>query len=241
MFRTESNPMDEQNIHPESQRLDRAVADRLAKLRTMPVDTSRLAMLVEAQIPRVGARQSSFRLVRWMRPLRAVAAGLLILGLIAGIIISSSSGPAMASTQELLHIHQEVIAGADHAVPVQSIDSANSALARQWPKAPPLPQMSGKEGINCCVMSCCVHRIGRQKMACAAMKINGVPVSMAVANATDIRMPRGKKIERDGVMYLVQSANGVNMVMTERNGRWACLMGQAPIEKLLDTLQGIHW
>ncbi len=90
-------------------------------------------------------------------------------------------------------------------------------------------------------MSCCVHEIGRQKMACVALKIDGVPVSMAMADAADITMPQGKKIERDGVTYFVQSAKGVNMVMTERNGCWACLMGQVPVEKLLETLKGLHW
>ncbi len=119
--------MDQQNGNPESERLDRAVADRLARLGTMPVDTSRLAKRIEAQIPPPGIGRLSFRLVLWMRPLRAVAASLLILGLIAGIIISSSSGPAMASTQDLLRVHQEVIAGSDHAVAVRSIDSANGA------------------------------------------------------------------------------------------------------------------
>jgi hypothetical protein len=233
--------MDEQKINPESQRLDRAMADRLAKLGAMPVDTSRLAKRVEAQVPRRNEPQRSLRLHRWMRPVRAVAASLLILGLIAGIIISSSSGPAMASTRDLLRVHQEVIAGTNHAVAVQSIASANSALARQWPGAPPLPQVSGKDGMSCCVMSCCVHQIGHQKIACAAMTIDGAPVSMTVADAHKIKMPRGKTIERDGASYVVDADQGVNMVMTERNGRWACLMGQVTVEKLLDTLGGLHW
>jgi hypothetical protein len=31
------------------------------------------------------------------------------------------------------------------------------------------------------------------------------------------------------------------MVMTQRNGRWACLMGEVPTEKLLNVLEGLKW
>ena len=38
----------------------------------------------------------------------------------------------------------------------------------------------------------------------------------------------------DGVTYHVQSFNSLNMVMTERNGRWICLIGRVPTERLME-------
>jgi hypothetical protein len=222
------------------ERIDAATARRLRALRTMPVDVSRLARGIESEVPRPTAaatrRAQPARRLPWLSPLRAVAASLLVLGAVAALIIASSSGPALASTDRLLAVHQAVVSGQDHAVPVQSIEGANDALSRHWPDAPALPSVRHDE-----VMSCCVHRVGRRKVACAAMKIDGVAVSMAVADASDIRMPEGQKIERDGGTYHVQSAKGINMAMTERNGRWACLMGPLPVDRLLEALDTLRW
>lgn len=223
------------------ERIDAATARRLRSLRTTPVDLSRLARTVQSEIPRpvpaAPARHPAARRPLWLSPLRAVAASLLVLGALAALIIASSSGPALASTDRLLAVHQAVVSGQDHAVPVQSIEGANDALSRHWPDAPALPSVKHDE-----VMSCCVHRVGRQKVACAAMKIDGVAVSMAVADASDITMPEGhQKIERDGATYHVQSAEGINMAMTERNGRWACLMGPLPVERLVESLDALRW
>lgn len=235
--------MSEHDSNLSSERLDRAVSQRLAMLRSMPVDTSRLARRMEAQIPRPISKShySWFRLNEWTRPLRVVAASVLILGLIAAIIIASSSGPVMASTKDLLRVHQEILADANHSVALQSIQGANAALMREWPKAPQLPQMPLDQKMNGCVMSCCVHRIDRRKMACAALKINGALVSLSVADAADITMPQGQTVHRGGIIYHVSSASGVNMVMTLKNGRWACLMGKVPMETLLQTLAGMKW
>lgn len=220
-------------------RLDVAVARRLAALRAMPVDVSRLSRAVEAQIPRPARHVENVpwhARLGWMRPLRAVAASVLLLGLVGALIVASSSGPVLASTDRLLQVHQAVLSGHGHTVPVPSIEAANGELARQWPQAPRLPTMEHDQ-----VMSCCVHRVGRQRVACAAMKIDGVAVSMAVADAADIKMPEGQKVRRDGVTYHVQSAGAVNMAMTERHGRWACLMGDLPVDRLIDMLDGLQW
>jgi hypothetical protein len=46
---------------------------------------------------------------------------------------------------------------------------------------------------------------------------------------------------RAGVTYHVQSSGRVNMVMTERQGRWVCLMGEAPIERLMDFAERLQF
>ena len=52
---------------------DQVIASRLGRLRSMPVDTSRLDRMIQAQIPRPVTQ------MRWFKPMRlAIAASLLI-------------------------------------------------------------------------------------------------------------------------------------------------------------------
>lgn len=221
------NTTDMNNL--DNDRLDQAVSDRLAKLRTMPVDTSRLAARLRGQIPQsVSAAHHPFFL---FRPLRAAAAGFIILGIILAAVISSSSGPALASADRLAQVHEEVTAGHSRMMmKVSSIEAAAAALSQQWPNAPALPDMPDDH-----VMSCCVHEVGRKKMACVSLTVDNVPITMAVADSADVKVPHGATITRNGVTYEVESSKGVNMAMTERGGRWVCLMGKLPVDRLIDV------
>jgi hypothetical protein len=210
--------------------LDNATSKRLAKLRTAPVDTSQFLKAVETQIPRTHAHPRHL-LLTWLTPLRAAAASLLVLGLIATLVISSSSGPVLASAERLAEIHDEVLtaAGGNHVTRVDSIDAANAALAAEWPGAPLIPKLSEGQ-----VTSCCIHTMGRKKTACVAFEFDGVPVTMAVAEGSAVKLPVGETLDIGGVIYHVQSHGGINMVMTERGGRWVCLMGKLPVSRLAE-------
>ena len=214
--------------NPRRVRLDEATSGRLAKLRTAPVDTSQFLKAVEAQIPRRQAQSRSLKL--WLSPMRAVAASLLVFGLIIALVIHSSGGPVLASAESLARIHDEVLHRAgSHVTPVDSISAANAALAAKCPGLPPVPELAKSP-----VMSCCVHELGRKKIACVAIQVDSVPVSMAVADAADVKMPPCETVTIGGVAYHVQSHEGINMVMTERDGRWVCLMGKVPVNRLAE-------
>jgi hypothetical protein len=114
-------------------------------------------------------------------------------------------------------------------VEVSSIEAAAAALSQQWPKAPALPDMPDDH-----VMACCVHEMGRKKMACVSLTVDDVPITMAVADSADVKVPNGTTVIRDGVTWQVESSRGVNMAMTERGGRWVCLMGRLPTDRLID-------
>jgi hypothetical protein len=217
------------------ERRDQATARRLAKLRALPVDTSALAKAVEAQVPRPAQKQRRPAFL-WIRPMRAVAASVLVVGLIAALIISSSGGPVLASAERMAQIHQDVFSGASHPTQVDSIGAANAILASKWPGAPALPEPPKDH-----VMSCCVHEVGRKKMACVSFQADGVLVSMAVADATEVRMPATETMTVAGVKYHVQSHEGINMVMTERNGRWVCLMGKLPTNRLVELASALRF
>ncbi len=221
--------MDMENNNSEPDRLDAAISRRLAKLRSIPVDTSNLEHHIEAVVGRphrrIGWQMS------WLRPMRAIAASFLVMGLIAALVIASSSGPVLASAATMAQVHEDVLSGHMATTPVGSIQAANTVLAAKLPGGPKMPDMPQQDQ----VMSCCVHEVGRKKMACVAMLVDGVRVTVAVADAADVKMPMCPAVKIAGVDYHTQSHGGVSMAMTERNGRWVCVMGKLSVERLAEV------
>ena len=207
----------------DNSRLDEAMAKRLRRLGTMPMDTSRLESRLRAEIGIQTPRK------RWLRPMRAVAAGIALLVLLTAIFISTSGGPVLASTSQMAQMHYEMVNAKPALMQVASIDAANSALSKDWPDSPQIPGVPPEH-----VMACCMKSVKSKKVACVLLKNDNVPVTMTVANAADMRLPASPTIQRGGVTYHVQSEGALNMVMTEHHGRWVCLMGELPAERLID-------
>jgi hypothetical protein len=221
-------------------RLDGAVERRLARLRTMPVDTSRLEKAILSQIPRpqleepAEQQQQRQRMrIGWltaMRPLRAVAASFLLLSaVVAAVLLFSSGGQALASPSQMAQMHEDLVSGRTPVMQVTSIEEANKVLSGEWPGGPSVPGAPQSH-----VMACCMKSIKDKKVACVLLRSEGEPVTMTVANAADMRLPKSATITHAGVTYHVQSSGPLNMVMTERNGRWVCLIGRLPGERLMN-------
>lgn len=211
------------------QKWDGAVSGRLSKLRTMPMETGRLAAAIQSQIPRPAEEPRTL----WfsLRAVRAIAASLLILGTLAGILVFTTlPQPAVASPAQMARVHEELVSGKTPAVQVDSIEAANKVLAGEHPQFPALPDMPADH-----VMACCMTEVKDKKVACVLMKQEGVPVSLMVARGEDMRVPTSPVTVHGGVRYHVQSSGHLNMVMTERHGRWVCLIGQLPAERLMDV------
>jgi hypothetical protein len=218
--------MPHQNGNEEA--LDRAVSARLAKLRAMPVDLTNLEKVIESQIAH------PTNLGRWrvltLRPLRAIAASVVLVSAIAAaILLSASSGPALAEAAQMAQVHQDIVSGKVPVMQVSSIDAANRLLNQESPGAPALPQLPESH-----VMACCMKSVHDKKMACVLLKDEGAPVTLAVASAGDMKLPAVPVQTRDGVDYRIQHVGKLSMVMTERNGKWLCLIGQLPAERLMD-------
>src|SRR4051812_17933795 len=106
--RLTGNMMNIPQHNPEEQdRLDRATADRLAKLRGMPVDTTRLDKFLRAQFP-PPARPGGLRRF-WLRPMRAVAALLLLTGIVTAVLLTNSGGRALASPGQMAQMHEDIV------------------------------------------------------------------------------------------------------------------------------------
>ena len=216
-----------QSFEQEDERWETAVSGRLAKLRTMPVETARLAAALRAQIP--GASRPARGAWLSIGTVRAVAASVLVLGALVGVLLLATAGPpAMAQPARMAQLHEELVTGKVPAVQVDSIDAANRALAGEHPQFPALPDMPAEH-----VMACCMRSVKDKKVACLLMKREGVPVSMMVARSDDMRLPASPVTVRDGVAYHVQASGKLNMVMTERHGRWVCLVGEMPADRLI--------
>ena len=207
--------------------LDQAIARRLAKLRTTPVDTSRLDKMLAAQLPQPdrNARSAAWKL----RPLRAIAASIAIIAIVGAVLVSSSGGPVLASPTQMAQVHEDMVSGRTPVMQVASITEANKALASQWPQSPTVPGVPADH-----VMACCMRSVKNKKVACVLLKNDDVPITMTVANASDMQMSTSPVVTHGGVNYHVQSVQKLNMVMTERNGRWVCLIGERPVEQLMD-------
>ena len=215
--------------------LDRAVSARLGKLRTTPVDLSNLEKAIKAQIPPVD-RQSRWPVMP-LRPLRAIAASLVLVSAIAAaILLNASSGPALAEATQMAQVHQEIVSGKIPVMQVSSIDAANRMLNQQSPGAPALPNVPDSH-----VMACCMKSVHNKKMACVLLKNEGVPVTLAVASASDMKLPSAPVQTRNGVAYRVQHVGNLSMVMTDRNGKWLCLIGQVDAARLMDIATQVQF
>jgi hypothetical protein len=214
-------------------RLDQATADRLRRLGSMPVDTTRLDKLIQARIPRAQRRPSIFLTAR---PFRAIAASVLILVMVGVIILSLSGGAVLASPDKIAQFHEEMVSGRA-GTPVRSIEDANQKLAEQWNKSVQIPDVPNEH-----VMSCCIKTIEDKRVACVLLNCDGqVPVTMTIAKASDMQCPSTDVVMHGGVHYHVHHAGKLNMVMTERDGRWICLSGELPAEQLMDLTGAIRF
>jgi hypothetical protein len=222
--------------------VDRATARRLARLRTMPVDTARVEERLRLQIgepPTISPAARPVRLrIGWARVTRLAAAAAILLGVaLAGIMLFGSGGPALASAQQMADFHEDLVSGRTAVVQVDSIDQAAKELERQWPQSPGLPVVPADH-----VMACCMKSVKNKKMACVLMKREGMPVTMAVARADDMRLPASSPTKvRGGITYHVQSVGRLNMVMTEKSSRWVCLIGELPSENLMDVAEQLRF
>jgi len=227
--------MDALKFDSDDERLDRATADRLAKLRTMPVDTTGLDRLIRSAIPAPSVGRGVLSM-RWFRPMRAVAASFLVIAVIAGIMLSMSGQPVEASVADMAKFHNDLVAGRVPVTRVDSIQDANKVLAAQWAESPKMPNMPEDH-----VMACCMRSVKNRKMACALLQGDGEPVSMTVANASDMKTPSSPVVTHNGIEYHVQSVGALNMVMTQRNGRWVCLIAKLPEARLMDLASSLQF
>jgi hypothetical protein len=216
-------------------RLDEATAQRLGKLRAMPVDTSHLDLRIADEIPRRRVRTPLLRRRGWLRAVAASLGAVLILG---AVMWSLSGGPVMASADMMAQFHSDMVSGQAGATPVTSIAEANQKLKHQWDHGVDLPRVPAEH-----VMMCCMRSIQDKRVACVLLQSEGgVPVTMCVARSMDMRIPPSERVVRGGLeFHVVPGVRGLTMVTTERGGKWICLIGATSSDRLIDIGSGIEF
>ena len=214
-------------------RQDEAVAARLRKLSTFPVDLGPLERQIQALIPRPQRARRSMRL---FKPLTAIAASLTIAAVIVAAVLTTSSGQVMASPAQMAQFHQQIISNEIPVTKVDSIEAAGRVLADQWPQSPDLPRAPEAH-----VMACCMKSIKDKNVACVLLRSEGTPITMSVARASDMKSPTGEKVIRNGAKFHLMSSGALNMVSTERGGRWVCLIGEVPSDRLITIAQQLQF
>ncbi len=205
-----------------------AIARRLKKLHAMPVDTTGLDRALCRQLPPSPPRSGG----RWWASLTAIAATLLVVATVSFALLQGRE--AQASPAVMAQMHRDILSGAIptmHADTIEEADRAIAALSGNFPQLPEPPKAH--------VMACCMRNIGNKKVACILLNDGGSKVTMVVADATQMQSPKSPTMVRNGVAYHVQTVNELHMVMTEREHRWVCLIGEVPIEKLMDLADAI--
>ncbi len=217
---------------PSRVELDEATAERLRKLRSLPVDMTHLHAAVQREIPR--SQPGFFQ--RHLTLVRAVAASVVLGTVVVLLVLSLGSNAVLASPERLAAIHRDSITMAAHAQAVDSISEAQAVLHRDWPTAPALPSMDAEHQ----VMSCCVHMLGRKRIACVRLQVDGHDVSITVAPANDVRLPDGPTVLIDGERFTVQSHDGLNMLMGRQGDRFLCLISSLPADRLQQVVADLR-
>ena len=216
---------------------DAAVSARLRRLRSLPVDTSNLERALSHELQPARPTMDRSWWTGPLRPVRAIAASLLLVAsIVTAIMLTASSGPVYAQPAQMAAMHRELVGGKGMMMQVDSVDAAKHALAGQWAQSPGLPDLPEQH-----VMACCLRQVNDKKVACVLLNDGGVPVSLMVADGNDVRSTRSSTITRDGVAYQVNASAELNMVMTKRDGRWVCLIGERPVDRLIELSKGLQF
>ena len=218
---------------------DAAIAARLRRLGSSAVDTSALAQSLAPALNDGVANRT--RSQTWwagaFRP-RAIAASIaLIVSVVAAVTLTASSAPAYAEASQMAAMHRELASGTSSVMRVDSLAAAERALSSEWPRSPGLPGVPDDH-----VMACCLRRIDGKKIACVLMDDGGAPVSMMVAEGGEVNGSRSATLlVRGGVTYRIEHVGELNMVMTQRDGRFVCLIGERSVDRLIELSSSLRF
>jgi hypothetical protein len=210
-----------------------ALRRRLGALRDRPVDLTRLTAFIEEAVPPDVVILPHPTLL-WRRRVMSIAASLLVLVSVGiAIWLTLAAKPALAAPQLLAEIHDQALAMRH--IQVASFDEARRVLANEWASGPDVPTIDGAVP-----MECCMHKLGSKVVKCVSLEVEGEKVIMVVGHDKDITQPQGEIVIVHGQKLILTSNNGVNMAMSERDGRWICLMGRMDGARLVELAGSIR-
>lgn len=208
---------------PEDESFDTALGRRLARLAAVPVDTTRLDQALRSALPPRHAAPWRRRLAA----LAAVAASLIIV-LAVALPLMTTSREVRASAEMMAQLHEDIVSGRTPTMTAESVADANRMIAAMSDSRLTLPGVPETH-----TMACCLRSVKDKQVACVLLKDDGVPVTMAVARASDLTLAKGATVTRDGEQYHVEHVGRLAMVSLARDGRFVCLIGAVPEDRLM--------
>jgi len=185
---------------PDGDGVQQAVSRRLARLATMPVDTSRL----DAELRRRINRRRPRKWLWFATPLAGVAAALAVM------VLLLSSGTPRLSAADLAGVYSHLTAAGQQ---------FNEAGAMTMPMNCRL--MPGETA------GCCRQLVDHRSVACVVIKTHlSQPVVMVMCNVKNAGMPSGRVVTIAGHAEVLSRSGDINMVMRRVNKHWFCAMGR---------------
>ncbi len=226
--------------------LDAATARRLAKLAGHDPDISALKQKLDAALAQSDIKERypteptrntrSYPFHRYLKPITSLAA-VLALTLTALWLVNLNTPSATAAAIDLVQLHRDITAGRIAMVPVRSTEQANRWIASQQADAPALPKSINADAVR----SCCLTDVQGRLVAVALIRHGQADVTLVVAEAPGFAVPMGKTYRIHDRTLHAHEIDGINMVMTSRDNRWLCVMGDLDQDSLADLAAQIEF
>lgn len=219
------------------EQLEHATSTRLARLQAAPVDTTKARQFCE----QIGtANTPLLKSYHWRHPFIMTAAALLLVAATTlFLIFNIGAQPVVAVPADLAQLHSEVLTQHAMMSTVQNLDQANKVLLQQWKEAPNLTTPLADK-----ICACCVHSFMNRKVACMLLRPTNDPaeqVTIVLGRAKDIQCMSGNTVQFQGQTFVVHTVDGLNMIMTQQDQRYLCLMGKIPTDQLLKIASQLHY
>ena len=195
--------------HGESDALQQAISTRVARLNTIPVDTTRLDQLLRDQIP-MPRKHRPLPAFGWLAGAGAAACAALII-----TVALLFTGTPRLSAAELAGVYQNLATQ-------PGVTLASGTATTAVPMAPGMVCMlkSGQ------MASCCRQTVGKYRLTCIAVKSpSNARVVMVAGSTGTVNCPQGQAVTIAGRSYSLVVSGHLNMLMRRVGKCWYCAMG----------------
>ncbi len=195
-----------------------AVAQRLARLATMPVDTTKLDRALRAQISLPKRNVGTWRIA----VSGLVAAAVILAALLIPLTVPHSS---RASVSDLSQIYNRMLVS-----PLAGgITNAQKNTLQLM-----CPPTTGH------LASCCMQTLHHHRVACMLVKRGKQTVGVVVVPAGSLEYPQGIHRRYEGGSFIVRKTGKLNIVIRSGRRHWICVMGPQRVSELMLIASQIH-
>ncbi len=181
------------------------------------------------------AARRVIRLSRWLMPLAAAAAILLIS--IPAVMFFTATEPALAGPAELFDLYQRTLSRNAGLYLDADPDALAAFLTDELGFSPALPKL----GAGMSIRGCCVAHFRDKPIGSYVVDTPEGVVSVIVVEESQESLGMTESISRGEYTYLAGSFAMCNMVTVTQNGYTYCAVGEVSKRQLADLLDRLVW